>query len=249
MATVQRNELGPDQLRPSVQDGSAASAEAQDSLSRKRFFRNIGSGGALAAMSVLLVACGDDEKSGSATNPMTTETTKTDATGDIEIVNYALTLEYVEADFYQQVIDSGVIKDKKIGELAKTLGEQEQEHVDALKATVEKLGGTAVEAPKTDFEATLAGGAKKILETAATVENLGAAAYLGQAGRIKDKEILAAALAIHSVEARHAAALNQLVGRGFKGDGPLSGSVPDGAFASPLSMDEVLAQVKPFLAA
>ena len=58
----------------------------------------------------------------------------------------------------------------------------------------------------------IAGGPQKILETAAAVENLGAAAYLGQAGNIKDKEILAAALAIHSVEGRHAAALNTLVG-------------------------------------
>ena len=47
-----------------------------------------------------------------------------------------------------------------------------------------------------------------MLETAAAVENLGAAAYLGQARRIQTKEILAAALSIHTVEARHAAALN-----------------------------------------
>ncbi|HWH44373.1 MAG TPA: ferritin-like domain-containing protein, partial [Thermoleophilaceae bacterium] len=79
-----------------------------------------------------------------------------------------------------------------------------------------------------------------ILETAASVENLGAAAYLGQAGRIKDKEILAAALAIHTVEGRHAAALNTLVGKSV---------VPDGPFAKPATMDEVLEAVKPFIAA
>jgi hypothetical protein len=77
-----------------------------------------------------------------------------------------------------------------------------------------------------------------ILETAATVENLGAAAYLGQAGRISSPEVLAAALSIHTVEARHAAALNTLVGKTV---------VPDGAFAKPATMDEVLPQVKPFL--
>lgn len=71
------------------------------------------------------------------------------------------------------------------------------------------------------------------------MENLGAAAYLGQAGRIKSKEILAAALSIHTVEGRHAAALNQVVGRTI---------VPDGAFARPASMDEVLSKMKPFLA-
>ena len=74
---------------------------------------------------------------------------------------------------------------------------------------------------------------------AATVENLGAAAYLGQAGNIKSKEILAAALAIHTVEARHAATLNSLL---------KMTPTPDGAFARPMSMAEVLKAVKPFIA-
>ena len=116
--------------------------------------------------------------------------------------------------------------------------DNEQEHVDALTATVEKLGGKP-KRPKTNFDAVIEGGVNMVLETAAVVENLGAAAYLGQAGRIKSKEILAAALAIHSVEGRHAAALNTVVGKTI---------VPDGAFAKPASMEEVLPQVKPFLA-
>jgi rubrerythrin len=111
------------------------------------------------------------------------------------------------------------------------------------------LGGKPVQAPKTRFEETLAKGLKETLETAATVENLGAAAYLGQAGSIKSKEVLAAALAIHTVEARHAAALNRLVGRDFTGEGDLSGSIPNGAFAKPMDMKAVNAAVKPFLAA
>jgi rubrerythrin len=167
--------------------------------------------------------------------------------GDLEIVNYALTLEYLEADFYKQVIESGAITDKAIVELAKEIGESEQEHVDALLATAKSLGKPAAQ-PKTDFMSVLEGGPKMILQTAATVENLGAAAYLGQAARIQDEEILAAALSIHSVEARHAAALNELVGRGFTGNGQLEGSIPDGAFAKPMSMDEVLKEVQPFLA-
>ena len=71
------------------------------------------------------------------------------------------------------------------------------------------------------------------------MENLGAAAYLGQAGRIQSKEVLAAALAFHSVRGRHAAALNSVVGKTI---------VPDGAFAKPASMEEVLPKVQPFLA-
>jgi hypothetical protein len=140
------------------------------------------------------------------------------------------------------VLASGVIKDAKVGALATKFGETEQAHVDALTAAVKKLGGTPAAKPQTRFQHIIDGGPTKILTTAAAVENLGAAAYLGQAGRIKSKEILAAALSIHSVEARHAAALNELVGAGFKG------SLPDGAFAKPMSMAQVLKQVQPFIA-
>ncbi len=158
--------------------------------------------------------------------------------GDLAIVQYALTLEHLETDFYNAVIDAGVITDKALAETAMMIRDNEQEHVDALTATVEKLGGTP-EKPMTKFDSVLEGGPDMVLATAAEVENLGAAAYLGQAGRIKSKEILAAALAIHSVEGRHAAALNQVVGKTI---------VPDGAFAKPASMEEVLPKVKPFLA-
>ena len=158
--------------------------------------------------------------------------------GDLEIVQYALTLEHLETDFYNAVIDSGVVKDMALAKVATMIRDNEQEHVDALTQTVKKLGGKP-KRPKTNFDAVIDGGEQMVLETAATVENLGAAAYLGQAGRIKSKEVLAAALAIHSVEARHAAALNSVVGRTI---------VPDGAFAKPASMAEVLPKVKPFLA-
>jgi len=246
-------------ITPDTQRGTALEELQRDDHSRKRFLRGLGSASAVGAFGVLLAACGSDNKKDSSSSGGSTSSSSSSAStskgassggskGDIEIVNYALTLEYLEADFYQQVIDSGLVKDPKIASLAKSIGQNEQEHVDALTATVKKLGGKPASKPKTKFEPVLEKGLKEVLMTAATVENLGAAAYLGQAGNIKDKEILAAALAIHTVEARHAAALNSLVGRGFKGDGALSGSVPDGAFAKPMSMDEVLAQVKPFIA-
>jgi rubrerythrin len=168
---------------------------------------------------------------------------------DLKILNYALTLEYLEATFYQEVLDSGVIKDKKIGDLAKSIHEHEQQHVDALTAVAMSLGGPPAAKPQTKFQDVIDKGATNILRTAATVENLGAAAYLGQAGNISSKDILAAALSIHSVEARHAAALNELVGRGFgDGRGGLEGSLPDGPFAKPMDMAAVLKAVKPFIA-
>jgi rubrerythrin len=226
---------------------SALRELADDPSSRKRFFKMLGGAGAVSAAGVLIAACGDDKKASGASAAAAT-TPEGDNASDLKIVNYALTLEYLEATFYREVLDSGVITDKKIGELAKGLAETEQQHVDALIATAKSLGGTPAAKPKTKFQDTIDKGAKTVLETAATVENLGAAAYLGQAGNIKSKDILAAALSIHSVEARHAAALNELVGRGFGGKGGLEGALPDGPFGNPMDMASVLKAVAPFIA-
>ena len=232
---------------------SALRELADDPSSRKRFFKMLGGAGAVSAATVILAACGDDDddasSSGSSGSDTTADTADKDNEGDLKVLNYALTLEFLEADFYKQVIASGLVKDAKVATIAKKFGSTEQEHVDALIATIKKLGGKPVDAPATNFGPTLDKGLMAVLETAADVENLGAAAYLGQAGNIKSKEVLAAALAIHSVEARHAAALNILVGRGFgDGKGGLSGALPDGAFAKPMDDTAVLAAVKPFLA-
>ena len=226
---------------------SALRELADDPSSRKRFIKMLGGAGAVSALSVALAACGDDEKDTS--TAAAAASAEDDNTGDLKILNYALTLEFLEAEFYEEVIASGLVKDAKVASIAKKFGQSEQEHVDALKATIKTLGGTPVAAPKTNFGPTLEKGLKAVLETAATVENLGAAAYLGQAGNIKNKEVLAAALAIHSVEARHAAALNILVGRGFGGKGGLEGALPDGAFGKPMDDTAVLAAVKPFILA
>jgi rubrerythrin len=218
-----------------MQDDDTAMEElVRDDASRKRFFKMMGGAGGATAFSIFLAACGEDEKPKQMSSA---SKDKPSQKQDLEIVQYALTLEYLETDFYNAVIKSGVIKDKKLAEAATMIRDNEQEHVDALAATVKNLGGKP-KRPQTTFDAVIKGGPDKVLQTAATVENLGAAAYLGQAGRIQSKEILAAALAIHSVEGRHAAALNQAVGKSI---------VPDGAFAKPASMEEVLPQVKPFL--
>jgi hypothetical protein len=219
------------------ESGSALDELTKEPTSRKRFLGMVGGAGAAGALAMFMAACGDDDDEKDTASTSDDEQGKSGGV-DLEIVNYALTLEYVEAAFYADVVRSGVVKTKAVAEAAKMIGENEQEHVDALLATAKNLG-TPAKKPKTDFQSVIDGGERMVLETAATVENLGAAAYLGQAGRIQSKEILAAALAIHTVEARHAAALNRIVGKSI---------VPDGAFAKPASMDEVLPKVKPFLA-
>jgi hypothetical protein len=213
---------------------TAVEALARDPASRKRFLKMVGTGGA-GAFAVFLAACGSSSKKSTSTPPPATSPSGGgSAAGDLKIVNYALTLEYLETAFYADVVKSGLFSGKELDTI-KMFGDQEAQHVDALTATVKKLGGTPAPKPKTKFPLK---DAKSVLKLAAAVENLGAAAYLGQAASIQNKEVLAAALSIHTVEARHASALNTLLGKDVE---------PDGAFAKPASMAEVLPKVKPFI--
>ncbi len=235
-------------MAPIPTPNSALDELARDDTSRSQFLRMMGSGSAAVGLAGLLAACGSKPKLGGQGSGVAPAKDRPKTGGDIDIVNYALTLEYVEARFYREVNASGMIKTKMIAELLKEIEQNEQTHVEALTAAVKDLGGRPVKAPRTAFDLVIAGGEEQILQVAATVENVGASAYLGQAAALESKDILAAALSIHSVEARHAAALNTLIGRGFKGGDSLEGSLPDGAFAQPRTMDEVLAAAKPFLA-
>jgi len=206
---------------------------ADDPVSRRRFMV-LGGGSAAAAF---LAACGSDDETttsmGGSAGGGGGETAKF-GKGDIGILNYALTLEYLETAFYADVVKSGLFKGAEL-ETIRKFGEEEAEHVSALTATVKKLGGKPAPQPKTEFPLK---SAKAVLELAATVENLGAAAYLGQAANIKSPEVLASALAIHSVEGRHAATLNTLLAKSI---------TPDGAFGKPADVKTVLESVEPFI--
>jgi hypothetical protein len=221
-----------------VQPDTALTRLAASPVSRRRFIAAAGGGGALSA---LLVACGDDDAGDGGATASSMDRMSDDAAlepfgkGDLGIVNYALTLEYIEADFYGAVAGSGLFKGDDLA-LIRAIGASERAHVVALSQTARKLGGKPAPRPKTSFPLD---DAQSVLDLAATVENLGAAAYLGQAARIESEEVLAAALSIHSVEGRHAAALNTLTDRPF---------VPDGAFAKPADAQTVLDDVQPFIA-
>jgi hypothetical protein len=211
----------------------------RDDVDRKRFLKMAGGAGAASFGAFVLAACGSSGKTAStvaATSATaTTSSTAGASAGDLAILNYALTLEYLETGFYEKVVASGLFSGK-VGALVKSFGGEERTHVEALKGSVEKLGGTPAANPNGKFPIT---SATQVAQLAYTVENLGAAAYLGQAGNIQSPEILATALAIHTVEARHAATLGTLVKKSL---------TPDGAFAKPADMSTVLAAVKPFLA-
>ena len=205
-----------------------------DPSSRKQFLRRIGGGAAAATLAVALAACGSKKPAGNQFGGAGVGTASY-GQGDAGIVNYALALEYLESDFYDKVVEAGVFSGAT-GDLFKEIQENEHEHVDALTALAKKLGGSPPERPVTRFP--LGKGAGTALRVAATLENVGAAAYLGQISVIENREVLAAALSIHSVEGRHAAKLSRLVGRNFS---------PDGSFASPLDMGEVSNAIESYL--
>ena len=220
---------------------------ARDDVERKKFLKiagkKIGAGAAATGLAAFIAACGSSSSSsssaiGSSSSAAAAGTTSTDpsssGSGDLAIVNYALTLEYLESQFYAKVANSGLFSGKTLSVL-KSFGAEEAQHVIALKKVAASLGTPAAE-PTGKFPLK---SASQVAKLAAAVENLGAAAYLGQAGNIQSKEILAAALAIHTIEARHAATLNTLIKKS---------PTPDGAFAKPMTMAQVLAVVKPFIA-
>jgi serine-rich repeat adhesion-like glycoprotein len=123
--------------------------------------------------------------------------------GDVGILNFALTLEYLESTFY----DEAKTRAKASGELKSLIGllaEDEGQHVAALTASIKQLGGKPVAEPKFDFPYSDTAG---FLKLAQTFEDTGVSAYNGAAPSIKSKEVLASAGAIVQVEARHAAAI------------------------------------------
>lgn len=158
---------------------------------------------------------------------------------DIDVLNYALTLEYLEAEFYRQGNGAGLLQGIE-AEYLSQVGADENVHVYSIKNVIQTLGATPVDPPCVDFGPAF-GSRESFLETAFVFENLGVQAYLGAAGFITDKSILQAAAGIYGVEARHAAVIANLL------DKPAEGGVYMGAFETPLPRSEVLAAATPFL--
>ena len=146
--------------------------------------------------------------------------------GDFGILNYALTLEYLERSFYRQAVDSGNIPSGP-RVLFTTLRDDEEAHVTLLRGAITDAGGDPVDYTDDDFGfgdfldsyggiATLAQG----------LEDTGVRAYKGQAAAIMNKDYLDVALRIHSVEARHAAAIRLLPESGGSTQGWIPGRQP-----------------------
>jgi hypothetical protein len=156
--------------------------------------------------------------------------------GDADIVNFALTLEYLESAFYTEAVKKTPGLSGDVLALAKELRDNEAEHVTALTAAVKQLGGTPVKAPGVDFGKAFAS-KDTFLKTANVFEDTGVSAYNGAAPGIQSTAILAAAGSIVQIEARHASLIRLMRG---VAPAPL-------AFDKASSMDAVLTAVKPFI--
>jgi rubrerythrin len=129
------------------------------------------------------------------------------STSDVDILNFALTLEYLEAAFYAEAVSQGALKGD-VKKFARIVAGHEKAHVGFLKGA---LGSKAVAKPRFDFKGTTSNQAK-FKATAQVLEDTGVAAYLGQVGNIRSKKILAAAGSILPIEARHAGWIRELNG-------------------------------------
>jgi len=157
------------------------------------------------------------------------------AGGDLAILNYALTLEYLETDFYKHKAKTvGLSGEAKSA--AAMFAHDEQQHVDALVMAIKGAGGKPVKKPTFNFPVTDQASFWKL---AYALENTGVSAYNGAAPSIQSKKVLGAAGSIVQVEARHASAIRLL---------NKSEPAPD-AFDKIKTKDEVLAAVKPFIKA
>jgi Ferritin-like domain len=152
---------------------------------------------------------------------------------DIAILNFALTLEYLEAEFYAQAVAKGNFSGET-RKFADKVASHEAAHVGILKKT---LGRKAVKEPRFDFKDTVTNVAK-FQATANVLEDTGVAAYLGQVGNIRSKAVLKAAGSILPVEARHAAWI-----RDIRGSGGSPTPAPS-AFEGSKTKGQILAAVK-----
>ena len=157
--------------------------------------------------------------------------------GDIAILNFALTLEYLEAAFYAAAKGNNVGGGQQdLTAFINVVAAHEAAHVAFLEKA---LGAKAVAKPKFDFKDAVTS-QEKFAATAQVLEDTGVQAYLGQAANIKNKKVLAAAGSILPIEARHAAWIRDINGK-FTGQQPLPAPA---AFQSARTKAQILAAVK-----
>jgi hypothetical protein len=157
--------------------------------------------------------------------------------GDADIFNFALTLEFLEREFYQRALDAGVLSGAALG-VVTALRDHEAAHVDAITAALQGAGATPVAKPTFTFPPESLASQAGVIQLASVLEPVGVGAYLGAAPMIQNPDLLEAAGTIAGVEGDHVVAVKNL-----------QGIVPPAnvAFAQALTKDQVLAAIAPFL--
>jgi hypothetical protein len=168
---------------------------------------------------------------------------------DVDVLNYALTLEHLESAFYEEALETFDADDfveadslqeyteadrEALYGYVEMLADHEAQHVNVLTQAIQLVGGDPVVADEYDFGYDDVEG---FLSLGAVLENTGVGAYAGAAPFVESPDLLGAALSIHSVEARHAALLNKVTG---------TSPFPN-AFDQASSQSEVLDAVSQFI--
>lgn len=213
-------------------DGAVREAAATASGdTRLGFLKKAGlAGGALAGSGTLISALAPAALAGSANG----RPPRSFGQGDVGILNYALTLEYLEAAFYNGATAANLALSPQGSAFLKIVTKDENAHVAFLKKA---LGHKAVKAPAFDFKGANTN-AEMFMKTSQVLENTGVHAYLGQVLNIKDPAYVKAAGSILTIEARHASVI------GLLNEASAQSVEPNGSFDVPYPAAQVLAAVK-----
>ncbi|GAC1325325.1 MAG: hypothetical protein NVSMB25_23700 [Thermoleophilaceae bacterium] len=156
--------------------------------------------------------------------------------GDRAIIEFALTLEQLEANFYARAYREVPGLSGEVKQLTKDIGSNEAQHVQILTDLLNQLAANLPAPPRFDFGDAFSS-QSRYLEVAQTLEDTGVSAYNGAGPLLQDKQILASAGAIVQIEARHASAIRALRGQ------PIAPS----AFDTASTIEQVHSAVQPFI--
>ncbi len=209
-----------------------------------------GSGAAAAGGSDMGNGEGESSDDGDSDDDDDADDGDSEEISDLDVLNYALTLEHLEAAYYNEFLDEYSEKEVERSDAARvfadrgsrfgtyqrieTVRDHEEAHVETLTATIEDLGGEPVEPLDYEFPYE---SVEEFAALSATIEAVGVSAYAGAAPLISNPDLIPPALSIHSVEARHTAYFNVL---------NTTNPFPD-AFDEPRTMDEVLEIASAFI--
>ena len=165
---------------------------------------------------------------------------KNASASDADILNFALGLEFLEAEFYASVVAANNARtylSPTVAKVAQRLADDEAAHVTAILDVIGRAGGTPVAKPTFQFPANVYVSQIAFLDLAATFEVTGTGAYLGAAPKLNSVDALKFAASIYGIETRHTGLI-----RYVNGLDPFPT-----ALEIPLEVPEVQRRVAPFI--